>query len=99
MKKVYLFSLLTFLTLSVQTAQSQPEKGVWPFHGYTSESRSVFLYTLTIHNEPYNNLTGATSINNGEAWDDPEYVVPIGIPFELNGNPISFLQFVSSGSL
>jgi len=64
-----------------------------------SRSSSVFLYTLTTLSESYADLTGTTSINNGEVWDDPEYIVPIGFPFELNGHSISFLQFQGSGSL
>ena len=99
MKKVYLFTFLATLFVSALTLQSHAQKGNWHFPENTSTSRSVFLYTLTTLNEPYTDLTGATSINNGEVWDDPEYVVPIGFSFELNGNPVTALQFFGSGSL
>ncbi len=98
MKKVYLFTLLATLSFSILTAQSQHQKSNWHFPENHSPARSVFLYTLTTLDEPYNDLSGATSINGGELWDDPEYVVPIGFAFEINGNPVTALQFFGSGS-
>ncbi len=98
MKKVYLFALLATFSISLLTSQSHAQKDNWHFPGNHSPSRSVFLYTLTTLDEPYNDLTGATSINGGELWDDPEYVVPIGFAFEINGNAVTALQFVGSGS-
>lgn len=99
MKKVYLFNLLAILSLSFTITPVNGQKSNWHFPGKESNGRSVFLYTLTTLSEPYTDLTGATSINNGELWDDPEYVVPIGFAFELNGNMVTALQFFGSGSL
>jgi hypothetical protein len=99
MKKVYLFTVLAILTFSAVTTQAHAQKGNWHFPANESNARSVFLYTLTTLSEPYTDLTGSTSINNGEVWDDPEYVVPIGFTFELNGNTVTALQFFGSGSL
>ena len=99
MKKVYLLNLVVILSISVAPIQADAQKSNWHFPGNASPSRGTFLYTLTTLNEPYSNLSGSTSLNNGELWDDPEYVVPIGFPFELNGNPVSALQFFGSGGL
>ncbi len=57
-----------------------------------------FNYVLTTSMEPYADLTGSTSVNNGEVWDDPDYTIPLPFAFELNGEEISSLTFVGSGS-
>ena len=101
MKKIYLLTILSTLFVSFLSAQSHAKPNTWLFGQKNGQGRSssVFLYTLTTLSEPYAELTGATSINNGEIWDDPEYTVPIAFPFELNGNPVSSIQFVGSGAL
>lgn len=38
-------------------------------------------YTLNILNEPYEDLTDTTSINNGLVWDDPVANIPLGFDF------------------
>jgi hypothetical protein len=100
-KALLLFFSVCFLLFDVD-AQTQSEsknsileasKG----HG-NNRSSGVFTYTLTTFNETYNELTGSISLNNGEIWDDPEYLVPIGFPFELNGNTITFLQMYGVGA-
>lgn len=93
-----LFGLLFTLQANSQ-GQHKVRNSFLPNQQHNNRGSGSFLYTLTTLNEPYNNLTGATSINNGEAWDDPTYVVPIAFPFELNGNAITYLQFMGSGSL
>ena len=35
--------------------------------------------------EPYQDLTGATSLNEGLQWDDPEYLIPLGMDFDIFG--------------
>lgn len=42
-------------------------------------------YTLTTLSSPYADLTGATSLNNGVVWDDPEYTIPLGFSFTAFG--------------
>ncbi|MBL4658614.1 MAG: PKD domain-containing protein [Flavobacteriales bacterium] len=40
-------------------------------------------YALTYSNGTYSDLTGATSLNNGQLWDDHDTLIPIGFTFEL----------------
>lgn len=57
-------------------------------------------YTFTIESAPYADLVDPVSINNGESWDDPEYVVPIGFDFVFNGttyNQLFYGGFTSYG--
>ncbi|HEU0136659.1 MAG TPA: T9SS type A sorting domain-containing protein [Flavobacterium sp.] len=42
-------------------------------------------YTFVNTTAPYANLTGTTSLNNGEAWDDPEYQIILPFNFVING--------------
>ncbi|MFZ1677776.1 MAG: hypothetical protein WAT91_10915, partial [Saprospiraceae bacterium] len=100
MKKILTITIFTSFLLSFAIGQSSSKKenGLFRSVHSSARSRSVFSYTLTTFTEPYNDLTGATSLNNGEIWDEPEYIFPIAFPFELNGNSITYLQFTSSGS-
>jgi len=40
-------------------------------------------YKFVYSTGPYTNLSGATSLNNNQLWDDPEYKIPIGFTFEF----------------
>jgi hypothetical protein len=42
-------------------------------------------YTFSYLTGTYSNLTGATSLNNGEIWDDPEYDLVLPFQFVING--------------
>jgi len=42
-------------------------------------------YKLNASTGTYTNLTGATSLNDGQVWDDPDFKVPIGFAFDLFG--------------
>ena len=102
MKKAHLlfyFACLILCDIAAQT-QSESKKTILATTEGHSKTRSsgVFTYTLTTLNETYTELTGSISINNGEIWDDPEYLVPIGFPFELNGNAITSLQMYGVGA-
>lgn len=50
-------------------------------------------YELTVLNETYENLEDATSLNNGEIWDDPSFVVPLGFDFQYGSTIINTLFF------
>ena len=63
-----------------------------------SRSSGTFLYTLTTTNATYTDLENPISINNGEAWDEPQFEFPIGFPFEMLEEPVDELQFNGSGS-
>lgn len=59
----------------------------------TGAQAQTFPYTFTATTDDYVPLANATSLNNGELWDDPEYVVPIGFEFDLFGQSINELSF------
>src|SRR4029078_11521004 len=101
MKKTILLAFFTSVLFSVIYGQALSKKENKLFHDTSipSMSRSVLIYTLTTLTDPYNNLTGATSVNNGEIWDDPEYVVPVSFPFSLLGTEITSIQLAGAGSL
>ncbi|HEX8561345.1 MAG TPA: T9SS type A sorting domain-containing protein [Flavobacterium sp.] len=42
-------------------------------------------YNFVNSTAPYANLTAANSLNNGEAWDDPEYPLLLPFSFMFNG--------------
>ena len=44
-----------------------------------------FPYEVSVITRPYEPLTDATEILPGEVWDDPDYFIPIGFPFEAFG--------------
>ena len=56
-------------------------------------------YYFIAYSEEYVELTDATSASNGQIWDDPEYVVPIGFDFEIFGESINQLYTLGVGGL
>lgn len=61
-----------------------------------------YTYNFNVSNEPYTDLTGSTSLNNGQVWDDPTYAIPIGFDFQISTevfNTIYFPDFGLGGSL
>lgn len=42
-------------------------------------------YYFSYTNATYQPLTGATSLNNGNIWDDPSFAIPLGFDFTLYG--------------
>jgi len=49
--------------------------------------------------EVYAPLQNPISVNNGEIWDDPEYIVPIGFPFTMFGTTATDLNFFGTGAV
>lgn len=47
-----------------------------------------FNYTWSVKQEPYQTLTGSTSLNNNMLWDEEIYKVPVGFSFVLDGDTI-----------
>jgi Secretion system C-terminal sorting domain len=41
----------------------------------------VLPYFFEVDNQPYQELTGATSLNGNTNWEDPDYLIPIGFDF------------------
>lgn len=54
-------------------------------------------YSFQATNEPYNDLVGSTSLNNGQVWDDPGYAVPIGFDFQISTQVFSTIYFPDFG--
>ena len=50
-------------------------------------------YTFVLSSGTYTDLTNATSLNNNQLWDDPDYVIPIGFPFKLYNELLDSLYF------
>lgn len=53
----------------------------------------TFSYTFSMTTGTYQDLTGATSLNNNQTWDDPDYIVPMDFPFTMFGKRIDSLSF------
>jgi PKD repeat protein len=51
--------------------------------GVSLYSRAQPTYAFTYSTGTYSDLTGATSLNNGQLWDDNDTLIPIGFTFEL----------------
>lgn len=53
-------------------------------------------YSFTSRSEAYNNLTNAVSLNKGEVWDMPDYIIPIGFNFHYFNYIMDTLYFFDS---
>ena len=47
----------------------------------SASSAQVLPYLFTVDNEPYQELTDATSLNGNTNWEDPDYLISIGFDF------------------
>ena len=97
-----IFSLfITLLVIFNTQAQSNSKSKSHFFKNPSALQRQqgTFIYDLATSMEPYVELTGATSINNGEIWDDPEYVINLPFEFLLNETIVTSLQFFGLGAL
>jgi len=59
-------------------------------------TQGAFSYTFSKTMGTYENLTGATSLNNNQIWDDPNYLVPMAFSFSMFGRAIDLLSFGES---
>jgi Secretion system C-terminal sorting domain len=50
---------------------------------------SAQTYSLDASIGTYSDLVGATSLNKGEVWDDPDYEIPFGFTFDLFGKTLT----------
>ncbi len=101
MRKIALFALMTILLYSLNQAHSfgQSKSSVFDQVQASSRNSGVTTYVLSVFNEPYTDLSNPISVNNNEAWDDPEYSIPVSFPFQLNGHTVSSFQFSGVGFL
>lgn len=54
-------------------------------------------YSFSVSNGTYQDLTNATSLNNGTVWDDPAYTIPIGFSFVVGNQNYTTVYLVGSG--
>lgn len=66
---------------------------------YISHVQAQDTYFFSVSNEAYTDLSETTSLSNGEVWDDPEYIVPIGFDFSFYGETVNELRFVGLGGI
>lgn len=53
---------------------------------FISNAQSFYPYSFSKLNQSYTNLIGATSLTNGNLWDDTVVIAPIGFPFKFHDN-------------
>ncbi len=100
MKRLLSCVMLCGLVVQWGSAQgnSKDSTGNSQFHRPKARALASFNYDFTTSVDPYADLVGATSINNGEIWDQPTYTVFMDFPFELNGHAVTSFHFNGSGS-
>ncbi len=54
-------------------------------------------YSFDVRTESYSNLQNSTSLNNGEIWDDPQYVIPVGFDFRYFSQTITEVSLSDFG--
>ena len=89
---------LGFTTTVLGQRVSKKDKGVFNKKSdvTNSSSKSMLLgdsYTFAQTTATYSELIGATSINNGQVWDDPEFVIPVDFNFEIFNEQTDSLYF------
>lgn len=95
-----LFTLILSLTMLISTgtmAQSSTlkKKSKPKLSNHFSQSKALLGtdYSFSLTTATYSDLTGATSINDSDIWDDPEYVIPTGFNFQIYNKTLDSLYF------
>jgi len=73
---------------------------VLSFTIFTITAQSV--YNVEVDNVSYQDLSGSTSLNNGQLWDDPAFTIPLGFEFSLGTfafNTIFIVEWGLGGDL
>ncbi len=94
--KTILISFIALFAVSSLFAQeAETKKSKSSFLKSNSSSSKVLQNNFTFNKStaPYNLLSGATSVNNNQIWDDPEYIVPIGFDFDFYGITMDSVYF------
>jgi hypothetical protein len=101
MMRVCLLTVIAGLICAVGVAQpgTKAERKALIPQSQVQRSSGSFTYMLQTFNDTYTDLTGTTSLNNGEIWDDPDYIIPVPFPFYVNGNEVVVLAFAGTGAL
>ena len=100
MKRLLPSFLYCLFIISTLQGQADHKETTRAWHaGSSARTVQSFIYTLTSFNATYTEITGGTSLNEGEIWDEPTYIMPLAFPFVINGNPVTELEFYGAGSL
>lgn len=97
-KHLLLIGFFLLLTMCYSFAQrvNKKEKRI-PFLNQSTSAQQALrmsnFYTFSFSNGAYTNLTGTTSVNQGQVWDDPSDLIPIGFNFTLYNQVIDTLDF------
>ncbi len=54
-------------------------------------------YNFSAFNETYSNLSNPITLSDGDVWDDPEYIIPLGFDFQISTYTFNTLYIVSWG--
>lgn len=95
MKKL---STLFFLSIFALSLYGQKNASSWA-NAETDQSASRnFMYNFSVSTGAYSDLTGSTLLSQGQVWDDPAWIVPLGFNFSIMNVTGGFLTFdVSTG--
>lgn len=96
-------SLLIPVMLVSANVFSQQKPAAFPLLGGQSNAtfnvnRSVTLYEYTLDSAAFNFLTDSISLNNGEVWDDPEYVIDLDFPLYIYDSLTPYLAIEDLGN-
>jgi hypothetical protein len=98
MRFVTTFLVICALALVASAQQPKKERQLLPKHRLEQRSAGSFTYMYETLSQPYNDLTNGISVNNGEIWDDPDYVIGMPFPFYVNGAEVTALLFTGLGA-
>src|SRR5438105_3981277 len=66
------------------------------FSTISQTAKAQLPYDVTVKNEAYQPLTGATIINGTTVWGDTNLSVPIGFTFNMDGKSITRFNLVGT---
>lgn len=94
-KTILIAFIALFAVSSLFAQDAETKKSKSSFLKSNSSSSKVLQNNFTFNKStaPYNILSGATSVNNNQIWDDPEYIVPIGFSFDIYGITMDSVYF------
>lgn len=98
----FLSFLIIVLLASTTLFAQEKASGSLLFGGQSkstfSSSRSVTLYEFTLDSGAYNFLTDNISLNNGEVWDNPYYVIDLDFPLYIYDSLATYLAIEDEGN-
>lgn len=96
MKKTILLAVIAFTFIFVSAQEKN--NGVRNSMKQATKEAKNFTYTFTKATATYADLVNPTSLNNGQTWDDPTYLIPLAFPILVNGEAVQSLSIDGYGS-